>query len=316
MGRDTSAASELTQAVPLDTATSRVAWHALDPAEAATRLGTDIGSGLREPEVHRRQARVGANTPVTARDPSLWRILLRQFRSGLPAPLLPVQILWVNLVTDILPAVALIRDPAEPDVMRRPPRERSEALVTWRFAARVLSESAVLGAGVLAAYFSTVAAYGAGPRANTVAFLALVLSHPLQAMHCRSRRTAVWQLPPNRLIVISLLTLITAVQGMAISWSPLATILGTTALARADWLVAAVGVLWPVILLEVLKVIALRRRLRSMPRAGRWRCPRRSGESPARTASTNTRSRPGLLAARRRSKAGESPTSQPARRRA
>ena len=51
---------------------------------------------------------------------------------GFPAPLLPLQILWVNLVTDILPAMALIRDPAEPDVMRRPPRGRQDALVTWR----------------------------------------------------------------------------------------------------------------------------------------------------------------------------------------
>ena len=42
---------------------------------------------------------------------------------GFPAPLLPLQILWVNLVTDILPADGLIRDPAEPDVMRRPPRD-------------------------------------------------------------------------------------------------------------------------------------------------------------------------------------------------
>ena len=58
---------------------------------------------------------------------------------GCPAPLLPLQILWVNLVTDILPALALIRDPAEPEIMRRPPRDPAEALVTWRFGARMLA---------------------------------------------------------------------------------------------------------------------------------------------------------------------------------
>ena len=71
---------------------------------------------------------------------------------GLPSPLLPLQILWVNLVTDILPAFALIRDPAEPNLMRRPPRDPSEALVTWRFGKRMLTEGAWLAAGVLSAY--------------------------------------------------------------------------------------------------------------------------------------------------------------------
>ena len=172
--------------------------------------------------------------------------------AGLPAPLLPLQILWVNLVTDILPAIALIRDPAEPDVMRRAPREPGEALVTWRFGGRVLTEAALLAAGVLSAYLYTVARYGVGPVANTVAFLALVLVHPLQAMHCRSARAMVWRLPPNRLAVISLVTL-TLIQAATVSWSPLAALLGTVPISPADWAVLAVAVLWPVIVLETLK---------------------------------------------------------------
>ena len=85
---------------------------------------------------------------------------------GFPAPLLPLQILWVNLVTDILPAMALIRDPAEPDVMRRAPRRRQDALVTWRFGRRMLAEGALLSAGVLGAYLWAVWHDGPGPRAT------------------------------------------------------------------------------------------------------------------------------------------------------
>jgi Ca2+-transporting ATPase len=179
--------------------------------------------------------------------------------AGLPAPLLPLQILWVNLVTDILPAVALIRDPAEQDVMRRPPRDRSEALVTWRFGGRTLGEAAILAGGVLSAYAYAATVYGIGPRANTIAFLALVLIHPLQAMHCRSLKVTIWQLPPNWLATASVVTL-ALVQWAAVSWSPLAAILGTIPVAAVDWLVATLGILWPVALLEVMK---MRRELRA-----------------------------------------------------
>jgi len=171
---------------------------------------------------------------------------------GFPAPLLPLQILWVNLVTDILPAMALIRDPAEPDVMRRGPRDPSEALVTWRFGWRMLAEGALLGAGVLSAFFWTVWQEGAGPRAGTLAFVALVLIHPFQAMHCRSERVGWWRLPPNRLVWGSLATLV-ALQWLAVSWSPLARLLATAPLSAGDWLVSAVAVVWPVILMEVVK---------------------------------------------------------------
>ncbi|MBI1848428.1 MAG: cation-transporting P-type ATPase [Candidatus Rokubacteria bacterium] len=172
--------------------------------------------------------------------------------AGFPAPLLPLQILWVNLVTDILPAVALIRDPAEPDVMRRPPRDPRRALVTWRSGGRIVVEGALLAAGVLSAYFWTTWQHGAGARANTVAFLALVLIHPLQALHCRSTHAPAWRLPSNPLIGVSVVTLALG-QWAATSWPPLSSLLGTVAVPLADWFVVGVAVLWPVILFEILK---------------------------------------------------------------
>jgi P-type Ca2+ transporter type 2C len=172
--------------------------------------------------------------------------------AGFPAPLLPLQILWVNLVTDILPAMALIRDPAEPDVMRRPPRDRQDALMTWRLGRRMLAEGALLSAGVLAAYLWTVWGDGPGPRATTIAFVALVLIHPLQAMHCRSERLGWWRLPPNALGWIALLTL-AAIQWGAVAWTPLAHLLGTVTLSTADWGVVTLSILCPVLLLEMIK---------------------------------------------------------------
>jgi P-type Ca2+ transporter type 2C len=172
--------------------------------------------------------------------------------AGLPAPLLPLQILWVNLVTDILPAMALVREPAEPDVMRKPPRDPREAFMTWTFGARMLVEGALLAAGVLSAYLWVFFQEGAGQRANTVAFVALVLIHPLQAMNCRSERLGWWLLPPNVLVWASLVVLVVA-QWCAISWSPLARLLGTSPLPGTDWIVVTAAVSWPVLILEAVK---------------------------------------------------------------
>jgi Ca2+-transporting ATPase len=172
---------------------------------------------------------------------------------GHPAPLLPLQILWVNLVTDILPAMALIRDPADASVMQRPPRDPAEALVTWRFGARILGEGALLAAGVLGIFLWTIWVEGPGAPAGTMAFTALVLVHPFQAMSCRSERLSWWQLRPNPWIPLSLLALL-LLQWLAIEWGPLAQLLGTRPLTGGDWLVLSAGVLWPAALLEAIKV--------------------------------------------------------------
>jgi Ca2+-transporting ATPase len=174
---------------------------------------------------------------------------------GYPAPLLPLQILWVNLVTDILPAVALIRDPADHDVMRRPPRDPAEALITWPFVARVLGEGALLATGVLSVYLWVIWSGAPGATASTMAFTALVLIHPLHALNCRSERLNWWQLRPNWWVPLSLLVLLGA-QWLTLEPGPLARLLGTVPLTGADWLVMAVGVLWPATVMEARKAWA------------------------------------------------------------
>jgi Ca2+-transporting ATPase len=170
--------------------------------------------------------------------------------AGFPSPLLPLQILWINLVTDILPAMALIRDPAEPDIMRRPPRDPREALVTWSSGGRMLLEGLLLASGALGAYLWGVWQYGAGARAGTLAFLALVLLHPFQALNCRSQRAPWWSLPSNPLIWVSVAVLV-VVQWLAIAPTPLARVLDTVPLSPLDWLVAAACALWPVALMQL-----------------------------------------------------------------
>jgi Ca2+-transporting ATPase len=188
---------------------------------------------------------------------------------GLPSPLLPLQILWVNLVTDVLPALALIRDPAEPDIMRRLPRDPSEALVTWRFGARMLAEGAWLAAGAFSAYLWVIWQAGPGPRATTMAFMALVLIHPFQAMNCRSERFGWWRLPANPLTWFALLTLV-GLQWLSVSLLPLARFLGIVPLGAEDLVVLLVGVLWPVVTMEIAK------RSRGAKSLGRFR-PSRAG---------------------------------------
>jgi len=171
---------------------------------------------------------------------------------GHPTPLLPLQILWINLVTDTLPALALVRDPAEPDVMARAPRDPAEAFVTWGFGLRILLEGALLAAGVLSAYLWTAWQDGPGTRATTVAFVAIVLIQAFQAMHCRSDRTRWWRLPVNPLSWMALVAL-AALQWAAVGYLPMNRLLGTQPLALGDWGVVACAVIWPVAVGEAAK---------------------------------------------------------------
>lgn len=115
---------------------------------------------------------------------------------GLPIPLFPVQILWMNLVTDGLPALALGVEPGEIDVMNRPPREPRRPILTIDSGVHILWVgllAAALALGIGARQFSP--ALSSDPAAwRTMLFTTLVLSQLTLAMAERSRRSSLWQI--------------------------------------------------------------------------------------------------------------------------
>jgi Ca2+-transporting ATPase len=109
--------------------------------------------------------------------------------------LLPIQLLWINLVTDGLPALALSLEPPEPGIMRRRPRPAKEPILSLHTGFTILWQGIVVGAVALVAF---AAIYVLHPeevgRARTMAFCVLVYGELLRALAARSQRLTLLQL--------------------------------------------------------------------------------------------------------------------------
>jgi Ca2+-transporting ATPase len=112
---------------------------------------------------------------------------------GLPAPLLPIHLLWINLVTDGLPALCLATDSIEEDVMRRRPRPRSESILGRSFLQRLIVAN-IATAGVCFGIFSWAHAHGGLEAARSMTFTALVFCELFKSFSFRSDAKPVWRL--------------------------------------------------------------------------------------------------------------------------
>jgi magnesium-transporting ATPase (P-type) len=111
---------------------------------------------------------------------------------GWPLPLGVLQILWLNLVTDIFPAMALALEPSAPEVMQRPPRDPKKPLMTARFGWLIVWQGTLLAACTLGVFAVGLNWYGdSGPgleHAETLAFMTLALAQVFHAFNARSQR--------------------------------------------------------------------------------------------------------------------------------
>jgi P-type Ca2+ transporter type 2C len=164
-------------------------------------------------------------------------VLFTSVVAGLPLPLLPLQILWLNLVTDVFPALALAMEPAEPDVMRRPPRDPEAAILSRRFLLLTGSYSVLL-AGLAIAVFSWAVwvAEMEIERARTLAFMTLAMTQLAHVFNARSPKPVLFgrRLFQNRWVWAAI-ALTVGMQLAVVYVPPLAQLFGTRPLGAADW---------------------------------------------------------------------------------
>ena len=174
---------------------------------------------------------------------------------GLGTPLNAMQLLWINLISDIFPGLALALEEPEPDILDRPPRDPRRPFFTPSDYKRMGLEAGVLASGALGAYTYGLMKYGPGAGASTLAFHSLTTGQLLHALSCRSDKYGVFSqngLPPNKYLYLALGGLL-VLQSMAMFVPGLRTILGLTPLGLLDLLVIGGTALAPFLVNETTK---------------------------------------------------------------
>ncbi len=163
--------------------------------------------------------------------------------SGLGQPLNPIQLLWINLVSDVFPALALGLEPPESDVLNRAPRRPDESLLSGGDCQRIARESALMTGTTLAAYGYGISRYGLGPHAQAIAFTSLVGSQLLHTLSSRSEKHTIFGGTPlkrNKYIPLSV-GLGFGLQFLAVAHPHVRRVLGIAPLGGVDLLVCAAG---------------------------------------------------------------------------
>jgi Ca2+-transporting ATPase len=191
---------------------------------------------------------------LTGSASELW-LMLGASAAGLPLPLLPFHLLWINLVTDGLPAAALVTDPPDSDVLRRPPRRASEPMLGGREWRRILAVGLVEGLVVLLV-FAAAAAGGDVARARTLAFSTLVFCELFRAFAARSPHRIYWQVGVSSNLVLAGVVGLSALVQVALPTVPaLRSVFHVQELSALET-AACVGLgLIPVSLIELAKLV-------------------------------------------------------------
>ncbi|MFB1049629.1 cation-translocating P-type ATPase [Paraliobacillus sp. JSM ZJ581] len=164
-------------------------------------------------------------------------VMLFAIMLSYPLPLIPVQILWVNLVTDGLPAMALGLDQPEQNVMKMPPRPVKEGVFSRGLGVKIITRGLMIG---LVTLFAFITAYQNDPThltyARTIAFTTLVMAQLIHVFDCRSERSVFARNPLQNLYLIAAVISSILLLLLVIYYPPLQIIFETLPIRSNDWI--------------------------------------------------------------------------------
>ena len=184
---------------------------------------------------------------------------------GLPLPLLPLQLLWINLATDGFPALALVMDPPDADVLARPPRRPDEAMlgrVQWTY----VLLTGLLEAGLtLATYAWAYRTYGLA-EARSLAFSLIVFAELFRAFAARSPSRLFWEVGAfTNLRLLAVVGLSVGLQLLLGQWPLARQLFDLQPLGLASYALTIGLGLVPVSVLELAKLVRRVRHRRGVP---------------------------------------------------
>ncbi len=188
-----------------------------------------------------------------------------------PIPLLPTQILWINLITDTLPAIALGVDPGDKDVMKRKPRDPKESFFAQGAGSRAILGGVLIGALTLAAFYFGLHEYGYGltseniseevlTYARTMAFVVLAASQLFYSLSMRNFTKSIFQIGLfSNMYLIGAIIIGFILQFGVITVPFLANAFKVHMLSFNDWTLVITFALIPLMLNEIIKFATKRR---------------------------------------------------------
>lgn len=190
---------------------------------------------------------------------NIGEIMLIFFSSllGLPSPLLPVQLLWLNLITDSLPAIALGAQRPEKDIMKRRPLPKSQGIITREKAVDIILEGLLFG-GISLFAFTLGKNMFSLAVARTMTFCTLSIAELFHSLNVRTERSVFTVSPFENPSLILSTVLCTSLQILAVCLPAANSVFGTAPLSAIQWLITLGLCLVPLIVTELEKLLHLK----------------------------------------------------------
>ena len=172
------------------------------------------------------------------------------------SPFLSMQLLWINLITDSLPAIALGMEPVESDVMDKPPKPKDEGLFANGFGIRIGLQGCMFAALALIAFRIGENVTGQLAGGQTLAFMVLALSQIVQSFNMRSEHS-LFKIGVFSNIKLNIAALVAVFLMAAVMFTPLSTAFGLIMLSAELYLIGLGLILVPLVVMEISKALGL-----------------------------------------------------------